>query len=109
MNDTSKTELDLLVTLFETGKELSKQYEQYDGDKDWVEWLSDVLPRADVYPLLEAYAAQREQAAVRKQVEIWAAEVDKEYDWSEVDNWIFALGDTERNHYIATKPEKGTS
>jgi hypothetical protein len=59
--------LDLYVRLFEAGEELSKQYERYTGNKDWVEWLREVLPKTDLYELPNAYVAQQVEAAVEKE------------------------------------------
>lgn len=53
---TSDTELELYVTLFEAGNELTKQYQRYQGDKDWIEWLRETLPKTGLSVYLDTYA-----------------------------------------------------
>lgn len=40
------------------------------------------------------------QSEVTKALDSYADKADSEYSWSEVDNWIFAFGDTARNDLI---------
>jgi hypothetical protein len=40
--------VDTYVRLFEMGKELSKMYAKYDGDKDWAEWLKETIPKISI-------------------------------------------------------------
>jgi hypothetical protein len=64
-SDTSRDETySLLLSLFESGKELGKMYRQYDGDLDWEEWLRETLPKVPgFFDKLEAYA---DKVATRK-------------------------------------------
>lgn len=63
--------LDIYVQLFEAGKELSRQYEQYDGAKSWIEWLQWAIPKtaipgvpnSGVASVLERYCRRRELEA----------------------------------------------
>ena len=57
---------DLLITLFESGKELSDMYSKYDGDKDWSDWLSDILPKTDLYQLI---TADRKRVALEARID----------------------------------------
>ena len=57
---------DLLITLFESGKELSDMYSKYDGDKDWSDWLSEILPKTDLYQLL---TADRKRVALEARID----------------------------------------
>lgn len=68
--------LQTCIELFEAGKELSRQYERYDGDMDWVEWLRHTLPKTaingenGVYNIFDPLIAQSSaQAEMRGRIE----------------------------------------
>ena len=58
---------DLLITLFESGKELTDMYSKYDGDKDWSDWLSEILPKTDLYQLI---TADRKRVALEAELQL---------------------------------------
>ena len=58
--------LELFITLFESGKELSDMYSKYDGDSDWPDWLSEILPKTDLYQLI---AADRKRVALEARID----------------------------------------
>jgi hypothetical protein len=60
----------LLITMFEAGKELSRQYEKYDGDLDWVDWLKETIPKIPHFnDELEAHTAQQSLKRAKEELE----------------------------------------
>ena len=74
-DDAGGERLDFCVLMFSVGKDLSEMYARYDGDKDWLEWLKEVLPKTGVYGDIEAYAASERAKAAENQEIDWSIDV----------------------------------
>jgi hypothetical protein len=62
--DPDNERYELLIGLFESGKELGEMYQMHEGDEDWLDFLKITIPKIPgFFDELDAHTARKEKAA----------------------------------------------